>query len=100
MGKRFEFYDIRRTLKDYPNAKYFMVYGERSNGKTYSALDYAIERFAKSGDQFAYLRRWGEDIRPKNLGTLFDGNIRDGRIAHWTARAGRVRVRPKQHGTL
>lgn len=87
MAKRFDFYDIRRTIKAYPDARYFMIYGERSNGKTYSALDYAIERFAKTGEQFAYVRRWGEDIRPKNLGTLFDGHVRDGRISHWTGGA-------------
>ena len=87
MGRKFDFYDIRRTIKAYPDAKYFMIYGERSNGKTYSALDYAIERFAKTGEQFAYVRRWGEDIRPKNLGTLFDGHVRDGRISHWTGGA-------------
>ena len=87
MGRKFDFYDIRRTIKSYPDAKYYMIYGERSNGKTYSALDYALERFAKAGEQFAYVRRWGEDIRPKNLGTLFDGHVRDGRISYWTGGA-------------
>ena len=66
MARKFDYYEIRRIIKDYPNAKYYMIYGERSNGKTYSALDYALERYAKHGEQFAYLRRWGEDIRPKN----------------------------------
>ena len=75
MGKRFDFYDIRRTIKAYPDAKYFMIYGERSNGKTYSALRYALERYAKNNEQFAYLRRYGEDIRPKNLSNLFSGHI-------------------------
>lgn len=84
MARKFDYYEIRRIIKDYPNAKYYMIYGERSNGKTYSALDYALERYARNGEQFAYLRRWGEDIRPKTLSTLFDGHVRDGRIKHWT----------------
>ena len=67
MVKRFDFYDIRHLLRDYPNAYYYVVFGERSNGKTYSALDYAMERYVKNHEQFAYLRRFGEDIRPKNL---------------------------------
>ena len=80
MAKKFEFYDIRHLLKDYPKAYYYVVFGERSNGKTYSALDYALERYHKNGEQFAYVRRWGEDIRKKNLSTLFDGHSANGRI--------------------
>lgn len=79
--KKFEFYDIRKLIKDYPEAFYYVVFGERSNGKTYSALDYAIERYKKTGEQFAYVRRWGEDIRKKNLGTLFSGHAENGRIS-------------------
>ena len=71
MVKKFDFYDIRRLMRDYPNAYYYVVFGERSNGKTYSALEYALERYKKNGEQFAYVRRWGEDIRPKNLVDLF-----------------------------
>ena len=48
--KKFEFYDIRHLLKDYPSAYYYVVFGERSNGKTYSALSYALERYAKNAD--------------------------------------------------
>lgn len=80
MAKKFEFYNIRRILKDYPQAYYYVVFGERSNGKTYSALDYALERYKKNGEQFAYVRRWGEDIRKKNLSNLFSGHAENGRI--------------------
>ena len=81
MASRFKFYDIRRLLKDYPESYYYVVFGERSNGKTYSALDYALERYKKSGEQFAYLRRWGEDIRKKNLVNLFSGHVENGRVS-------------------
>jgi len=67
-------------LRDYPEAHYYVVFGERSNGKTYSALDYAIERYFKHGEQFAYIRRFGEDVKKKNLQTLFDAHIENGRI--------------------
>lgn len=80
MVSRFKFYDIRRLLKDYPDSYYYVVFGERSNGKTYSALDYALERYRKNGEQFAYLRRWGEDIRKKNLVNLFSGHVENGRV--------------------
>lgn len=81
MVKKFDFYDIRRLMRDYPNAYYYVVFGERSNGKTYSALEYALERYKKNGEQFAYVRRWGEDIRPKNLVDLFSGHTENGSIA-------------------
>ena len=81
MARKFEFYDIRHLLKDYPQAYYYVVFGERSNGKTYSALDYALERYKKNGEQFAYVRRWGEDIRKKNLVNLFSGHAENGRIS-------------------
>lgn len=84
MAKKFNYYEVRHLFKDYPKAHYYLVYGERSNGKTYSALDYGLERFGKYGEQFAYLRRFGEDIRPKNLSNLFSGHVENGRVSYWT----------------
>lgn len=84
MAKKFRFYDIRHLIKDYPDAHYYVVFGERSNGKTYSALSYALERYVKSGEQFAYVRRFGEDIRKKNLSNLFSGHAENGTIKEIT----------------
>lgn len=84
MVKKFKFYDIRKTLKDYPEAYYYVVFGERSNGKTYSALDYGLERYIKNGEQFAYIRRFAEDVRKKNAGNLFNGHIENERIVQLT----------------
>lgn len=82
--KKFDFYDIRKTLRDYPDAFYYVVFGERSNGKTYSALSYALDRYVKSGEQFAYLRRFGEDIKRKNLTNLFSGHVQNGLVDQLT----------------
>lgn len=78
--KSFKFYDIRHLVTEYPDAHYYMAIGERSNGKTYSTLDYALERYFKYGEQFAYIRRYGEDIRPKQLSNLFSGHEENNRI--------------------
>lgn len=75
-----KYYDISHLVKEYPEALYYVVFGERSNGKTYSALDYALERYFKHGEQFAYLRRFGEDVKKKNLSTLFNGHVVNDRI--------------------
>lgn len=79
-AKKIKYYNIAHLLKDYPDAYYYMAFGERSNGKTYSALDYALERYFKEGEQFAYIRRFGEDVKPKNLSTLLDAHIENHRI--------------------
>ena len=79
--RKAKYYDISHLLKDYPDAYYYMAFGERSNGKTYSALNYALERYFKHGEQFAYIRRFGEDVKKKNLSPLFDAHIANGRIS-------------------
>lgn len=78
--KKPKYYDISHLLKDYPDAYYYMAFGERSNGKTYSAINYAIERYFKHGEQFAYIRRFGEDVKRKNLSTLLAAHVENGRI--------------------
>ena len=78
MARKFKFYSADHLLKDFPDAQYYVIYGERSNGKTYDALSRGLRNYAKTGDQFAYLRRWGEDIRTKNLSNLFSGHIENG----------------------
>ena len=78
--RKFEYYDIRHLLKQYPDAKYYIVFGERSNGKTFSALDVALEYNFREGSQFAYIRRFGEDIRKKEMTNLFSGHIAAGRL--------------------
>lgn len=79
--RKTKYYDISHLLKDYPNAYYYMAFGERSNGKTYSALNYALERYFKYGEQFAYIRRFGEDVKRKNLQTLLAAHVENGRIS-------------------
>lgn len=78
--RKTKYYDISHLLKDYPECLYYVVFGERSNGKTYSALEYALERYFKHGEQFAYIRRFGEDVKKKNLQTLFNAHIENQRI--------------------
>lgn len=78
--RKSKYYNIAHLIKDYPDAHYYMAFGERSNGKTYSALDYAIERYFKNGEQFAYIRRFGEDVKKKNLSTLLSAHVENSRI--------------------
>lgn len=43
-------------------AEYNIVFGERSNGKTYDILHHALEDYIRDGYQFIYLRRWDTDF--------------------------------------
>lgn len=77
-----KFYSLDAILKK--NADYNIVFGERSNGKTYAALKYCIEHFHKTGGEFAYIRRWKEDILGKRAANIFAALESDGAIADAT----------------
>lgn len=49
-------YRLTNILKK--NAKYNVIIGQRSNGKTYAPLEYAVERYFETDEQFALIRRW------------------------------------------
>ena len=46
-----KFYDLKAILSK--NADYNVIFGERSNGKTYAALKYGLENYIKTGKQMA-----------------------------------------------
>ena len=73
-----DFFDIRKLIEEVPDAQYYMVYGERSNGKTYSSLAYAIDNFVEKGEQFVYVRRLSESIRASYMRLLFNGMRKTG----------------------
>lgn len=73
-----KYYDIKPILGK--NADYNVIFGERSNGKTYAALKYGIENYVRTGKQMAYVRRWREDLRGKRAETLFSNHVANGFI--------------------
>ena len=60
---RQKYYSCRYVLQQVPDAFYYVIFGERSNGKTYSVLDYALEDYFKNGNQLAIVRRYKEDLK-------------------------------------
>lgn len=56
-----KYYTLDRILEK--DCQYNVLLGERSNGKSYAVKAYCLERAYKHGEQFAYLRRWREDIK-------------------------------------
>lgn len=60
MGKKNKYYSLKNIISK--NAHYSVIFGERSNGKTYAVLEYALERYFMTGEQLAIIRRWDEDF--------------------------------------
>lgn len=63
------------------NATYNIIFGERSNGKTYALLKQGISDFFKTGKQLAYVRRWKEDITGRRASSLFNGVVENGEVS-------------------
>ena len=74
-------YDNKKTIEQYPDAIYYMIIGERTGGKTYSSLDYCLERYFLYGEEFVYLRRFEEDIKKKRMDQLFSPFVNSGYIS-------------------
>lgn len=76
------YYSLKNILAK--NAHYNVIFGERSNGKTYSVLKYGLERFAQSGEQIAIVRRWQDDFTGKRGTTMFDALVSNGEVTKAT----------------
>ena len=68
-----EYYD--RTQIDETGANWRLIIGQRSNGKSYSICKTIIEDYINEGKRAVYVRRYAEEIMPKNIQTLFDPHI-------------------------
>lgn len=55
------------------NAIYNVIFGERSNGKTFALLKQGIKSYFTDKSQMAYVRRWKEDITGRRAAQLFAG---------------------------
>ena len=77
-----KYYSLKRILKE--EADYNFIFGERSNGKTYSVEDYALEDFALHGNQLGIVRRWDEDFRGKRGQEMFSALVNNGLVEKYT----------------
>lgn len=79
-----KYYSLANILKY--DCDYNIIFGERSNGKTYALLEYIVKQFYESGykSQGAIIRRWKEDIVGKRASTIFSGLESNNRISEIT----------------
>ena len=78
MARKNHYWNINNILSK--GCIYNVVYGERSNGKTYGVLQYALEEYFKNGSELAVIRRMEEDFRGKRANQLFAPLIENGVI--------------------
>ena len=64
-----KFYSL--TNIDKKNAHYNVIFGERSNGKTYACLQRSIENWFRNGKETAIIRRWQDDFNSKRGATMY-----------------------------
>lgn len=76
------FYNRKPILKT--GAHYNIIFGERSNGKTYAFLEYALEEYVNHGSEAAYIRRYREDFTGKRGQQLFSGLTANGAVERIT----------------
>lgn len=66
-----QYFDVDKLLEEKPDARYYFLLSGRARGKTYGVL----RRSAKDQDAglglFAYVRRYDEEIKTKNVQELF-----------------------------
>lgn len=80
-----EYYSLVNILKMCPIAKYYVIYGERSNGKTFSVKDLIlfglhekgvdVNGYLDDGSRGAVIRRYEEDFRGNRGKTFYDDCI-------------------------
>ena len=74
-----KFYSLRKILQK--DAYYNVIFGERSNGKTFAVQEYGLKQYHDTGKQMAVVRRYQEDYTGKRGSTTFDGIVKSGRVA-------------------
>lgn len=68
------YYD--RSEIDATNAQWRIIIGQRSNGKSYSICKTIVENYFLEGKRAVYIRRYAEQIMPKNIQSLFDPHLK------------------------
>lgn len=74
------YYNVENLIKKVPDAYYYVIFGERSNGKTYSVLNHGLEEYFKHGSKLGIIRRYLEDLKGKRGASMFSSLVNNGVI--------------------
>ena len=70
-----KYYSLKKILSK--NARYNIIFGLRSNGKSYQVLLYGLEKYLKDGSSIAIIRRFREDFRGKRGASMFSNLVQN-----------------------
>lgn len=80
--KKVKYYSLDKIkAKD---ATYNVIFGLRSNGKTYACLKEGLKGYINNKKQFAIIRRWKEDFVGKRGQAMFEALVSNGEVAKLT----------------
>lgn len=79
MLSKMKYYGLKNIMSK--EAQYNMIFGERSNGKTFAVLNHGLEKYIKNGEQMAVIRRWQDDFKGKRASTMFDNIVNAGLVS-------------------
>ena len=83
MSNVYEFYD-GSAIEDI-DAHYYMIFGERSNGKTTYGLEKILTKWINDGEQGAYIRRYDEQIKGSRGEQIWSSIVHErGLVKEWT----------------
>lgn len=77
-----KYYRLTNILKY--DAMYNVIFGERSNGKTFSVLEHGVKEYLAGNGTMAIIRRWSEDIIGKRGSAMFSALAGNGIITELT----------------
>lgn len=75
--KKIPWFSVIPYIERYPEAEIYQFFGGRSNGKSYSTFKFLLQKYRDHGEHFAYLRRWGDDIKQFQCETLIKQELVD-----------------------
>lgn len=87
MARKKDYYFDRREIMS-KHCQYNVIFGERSNGKSYQIEELILKNYIETGKQGGIIRRQREDIQGYNARTTFDGLVKNGngenKVAEYT----------------
>lgn len=73
------FYSLENIKKK--KCIYNLIFGERSNGKSYACLEEIMKRYLATGEQGAIIRRWADDFKGGLSQQMWDNLVANGCLA-------------------
>ena len=66
-----KFYDLQETVRKHPSCQYYIVWGSRGSGKSYSAMKMLVDDFFLQQSTFVIAKRYILDLKTKVCSTMF-----------------------------